>query len=515
MRTRIHYRLGLIWVGLAPLVTACSGDSDNTALDAGSDAQVARCDGGLCNRSDARVLTMDAGQGGDDAGSWTRLDAGTTLEYYVATTGSDSADGSQSAPWKTIGHALSQVPSSGDLTIWVADGVYEESVDAGQDFTAPVWVRAQNAYHAQITNSDNPVIDLGGTSIGFEGFEIAGQSSTGVTTGLVYLYEANGCSLVNNVIRDSYNNDLIRVLFSRYTMLEGNLIYNPFGHDQHLDINSSSQDTTVQENVFFSDYAGSGRSIPDDVKEYITIKTSEVKDGTTRRVNVRRNVFFRYESTVDTEHMISCGMDDKTYFESEDVLLENNLFLLNGMDANGVLGVNESHRITFRANTVVGNASASYFGGRVGRKSSSALQSDEIAFYNNIYSRPDGNMNKFIRSPTGDIASATLHKNLYWNGGNDIPVKAEDLLNYTEDSSPILSDPKLPSAASIPSPRWTGTNFGGGYSTIRAVFEALVKYAIPPSDSPVIDAADPSNMPATDILGRPRGASPDIGAYER
>lgn len=46
--------------------------------------------------------------------------------YYVATTGSDSAGGSASAPWRTIQHAMNTVPAG--ATVEVAGGTYNELV---------------------------------------------------------------------------------------------------------------------------------------------------------------------------------------------------------------------------------------------------------------------------------------------------------------------------------------------------------------------------------------------------
>jgi len=51
-------------------------------------------------------------------------------EYYVATTGSDSNDGSQAHPWKTIPHAFSSfVLGSGGVIIHVANGTYGTNYD--------------------------------------------------------------------------------------------------------------------------------------------------------------------------------------------------------------------------------------------------------------------------------------------------------------------------------------------------------------------------------------------------
>jgi hypothetical protein len=38
---------------------------------------------------------------------------------------------------------------------------------------------------------------------------------------------------------------------------------------------------------------------------------------------------------------------------------------------------------------------------------------------------------------------------------------------------------------------------------------------VPATASPLLEAADPSNSPRTDIAGKARGAHPDIGAYQR
>ena len=68
--------------------------------------------------------------------------------------------------------------------------------------------------------------------------------------------------------------------------------------------------------------------------------------------------------------------------------------------------------------------------------------------------------------------------------------------------------------AAIVLPRWTGTTFASGSSTIRQEFRRLAhRYASLPLASPAVNAALVGQAPAEDILGRPRAAA-DRGAYE-
>src|SRR5690606_1772794 len=143
-----------------------------------------------------------------------------------------------------------------------------------------------------------------------------------------------------------------------------------------------------------------------------------------------------------------------------------------------------------------------------------------ISFYNNIWSDPTGTMEDFCTAPAGETLSRTLSRNLYWNGANPIPVEVNESINYTDDAERIVGDPRLPEQATIVPPRWnpgTGT-FNGGATTIRDVFVNLVtQYGVPADGGAGIDAAQPAQAPATDILGNSRSldAGPDIGALEK
>ncbi len=66
-------------------------------------------------------------------------------------------------------------------------------------------------------------------------------------------------------------------------------------------------------------------------------------------------------------------------------------------------------------------------------------------------------------------------------------------------------------------PRWNqgSGRFADGSATIEDAFRRLVElYGRPAAGSPIVDAADPSQSPADDILGNPRTGLPDLGAVE-
>jgi hypothetical protein len=73
----------------------------------------------------------------------------------------------------------------------------------------------------------------------------------------------------------------------------------------------------------------------------------------------------------------------------------------------------------------------------------------------------------------------------------------------------------LGSQAGLVLPRWNGSAFLSGNTTIRQEFERLVNlYGNPAAGSPAVNAAASAQSPADDILGNPRGPNPDLGAFE-
>jgi hypothetical protein len=133
--------------------------------------------------------------------------------YYVAKTGSDSANGSISTPWLTIGHAASMA-AAGD-TVIVEDGTYVETVNlnkGGSSEGTRIIFQSQNKWGAnivptgaQITALSDILVNIGAAYVTFQNFDVSGinqSSSDAATSGIKCQGTANHCNLIGNNLHD-------------------------------------------------------------------------------------------------------------------------------------------------------------------------------------------------------------------------------------------------------------------------------------------------------------------------
>lgn len=474
-------------------------------------------------------------------GAWQRGTAVIPQEtfHFVAVNGSDeTGDGSKAKPWKTISHALDKVPDG--TTILVKPGTYFGQVDLRGTFPMGVIVRSAVPYQARLRHDHIVVTCFYGQGITLEGFDIA-HSGPGAAPYVVQIQDlrsddSDGKDAVsrivfrNNILHDSYNDDIVKLNNgARQVTFTGNIFYNQGGPslDSHIDINSVT-DVIIQDNIFFNNFAGSGRVNHNDTGSYIVIKDSNGDNDAnlgSDNIVVQRNVILNWEGS-SSNSFIAVGEDSVSYFQASDVRIENNLIIGNSSNPlRAALVVRGVRDLVFRQNSIIGDLPARAFAMRLDTQDHNP-NNQHINFYNNIWSDPTGTMgarlgeeNDFSDTPPWRTDSYTLLNNLYWNGGNPIPLDNRELVNYPDDMQLLISDPLLPNVGSLQLPRWEPENgrFADGSTTIREAFIRLVMaYAVPDPCSSVIDTADPAYSTPGDILGNMRALdyAPDIGAYE-
>lgn len=460
----------------------------------------------------------------------TALATASSCTYWVAPppAGSNNNPGTLAQPWATLEYASAHIPDN-NCTVWFKDGVYNGLNNPKERFTTTTTFKAVNPYRA-IMQNDGLVIELDGVrNMIFEGFQLS-HTGPGADQYVVIMDRRNdlwseNVVFRNNIFHDSYNNDLLKIHNgSRFIIVENNIFYNQGQSEQHMDVNSVT-DIVIQDNIFFNDFAGSGRSNNNETKHFIVVKDSnEGDDGLegAKRIIIRRNVFLNWEGMAET--FVQIGNDGKPYHEAEAVQVLNNLMIGNTSDlVNAAFGVRGAKDVSFINNTVVGDLPAdNAFAFWVNITEANPLNQN-ITFANNIWSDPTGTLgadlaggpNEFASGDAAATNNLVLDNNLYWNGGAVIPP-GDPVSPLVDDAQRIVADPELNTDQSaILLPRWQGTAFASGNTSIREEFVRLVDaYGRIPATSPAIGQADPAYAPFEDILGRPRGRTADLGAYE-
>ena len=184
-----------------------------------------------------------------------------------------------------------------------------------------------------------------------------------------------------------------------------NIFYNQQGSAAHIEVNSAT-DIDIQDNIFFNDFAGSGRTNNNDTGSFIIIKDSNgASDGVlgSRRVGLRRNIFLNWQGS-SSSSFIQVGGDGQSFYEAQEVWVQNNLLLGNSPEViRSILEVKGSRSVIVTYNTIVGDLPSMAYAMRL-KMEGSNLPNTDIQFHNNIWSDPSGTMGAENASGSNDFS---------------------------------------------------------------------------------------------------------------
>lgn len=485
----------------------------------------------LVNTSDRDPVHRTPHRRGPSADPVVQPEQGMACERWVATppAGDDGNPGTESEPWATLEHAAAKVPDR-RCTVWFADGTYVGSQDVKGRFRTRTVFRAVDPYRA-VLQGRRTVLDVSGArNVVIRGFRFQ-QTSPSASGVLVYVSLSDGkfaerITFQDNIFQDAYENDLLKLHDgTRHAIVRNNVFYNQGVGEEHVDVNGVGH-ALIQDNLFFNDFMRSDRADSDLTQHhFITVKDSDGRnDGSlgSRYVTIRRNVFLNWEGAA-SEGFLNVGNDGKPYLEAVHIRIENNLMVGNARnDMDSAFSVAGAKDVMFINNTVVGDLPTSAYAFRVYIKGSNP-RNEDILFSNNIWSDPTGTMGEDLSGEDGGFAGGdpgatvglTLANNLYWNAG--APIPGGDLASpQSDDGRWVVGDPQLNAdQGAVVVPYWTGSSFLSGRQSIRSEFLRLVEeLGSIPGTSRAVGRSVPSLAPADDILGSPRDASPDLGAFE-
>jgi hypothetical protein len=451
--------------------------------------------------------------------------------YFVSMQGKDyKGDGSRLNPWKNISYALATIPDGN--TLIVKEGIYTGRVKIGKAYNKGLLLKSEIPYRAKLTHNQRVLaIGSNAANIIIEGFEIT-HNSVSAKPLVVHIdgwgqRSVKNITLRNNIIHDSYNNDLLKINYgAEDIIIECNMFYNQGDSDEHIDINSVAN-ITVRDNVFFNDFPKSNRKITNKSSSFIVIKDSNDNEDRfhgSENITVARNVFFNWQGS-HGQSFILVGEDGKAYYEAHNVNIYNNLMLGNSLiSMRSPFMIKGAKDVNFFNNTISGDLPSNAYAIRINQEKNNKKPTN-INLYNNIWSDPTGTMGQGAYENNLDFSDTlfyqlgqfTLNNNHYWNNGNELPYSILDKINPSSDDNKTISNPHLGDNKKLISPTWNSItkSFDDGSFDIRSVFLRLVSfYGIPYSLKTYNHTKNVNIKPEFDILGNKRFSPYALGAYQ-
>jgi parallel beta-helix repeat protein len=419
----------------------------------------------------------------------------TAVPYrWVATTGSDASNGSQTHPWRTIQHAVDVTPAGGIIT--VRGGTYAHFTVKRSGLV----VQGASGETAIVSGSTYPVLVRGVTSGTIRGLTI--QKAPSLWGSGVRIEASKGVRIEKNSIRDNHSFG-IKVKDATGSIITGNSIYS---NDTGIELSGAVTGTVISSNrihhndrMVTSSRGGNGI----------------VFTKTTGLVTVTGNKLWGNRA----RHLTDSGYDGgafEVYGASDLSITGNVLWDNNNVMETGTDGTAGCSRITFARNVAYGPGTvARETQGLILRCASSSL------FANNTFDGIDTFAFYVSTSGSyaGSIAGLRIENNIVVRGrayslgprptsvviDHNLALQGGSTADYADHLAFVEGRGNTDSLAEFRA--WTGYDTHGIQADPRFVDRAVHDYHLR-TGSPAIDQG------AVVLTDPVLGAAPDIGRFE-
>jgi hypothetical protein len=196
-------------------------------------------------------------------------------DFFVSPSGSDSNNGSASAPWATIGHAAASVGAG--ATVLVEDGTYNEcriTPSNSGTSSSPIVLQSLNKWGAKVVapTSCDVIFNLTSSFIVVKNFDISGagaRSSTGIfmNSGSNHTAFGNKIHNIANIPQNNLNGNVGVFVETPNDVIDSNVMFSigrtPSGsnttnhdHGMYIDASLGASGTLIQNNILYDNNVG-------------------------------------------------------------------------------------------------------------------------------------------------------------------------------------------------------------------------------------------------------------------
>jgi len=369
---------------------------------------------------------------------FTSISVFSQTDYFVATNGNDSNDGSISNPWATIQYGIYEL-TPGDV-LNIRGGIYQEKIDVDVSGTLLQYITIKNYQDEEVildasnSNDNIPIIYCDDAFIRIEGLWVR-NSQINYATGISIQNVAHHIELINNkvsninfssnpnaTVTSNTNSVPLSILGDHATdsihnlVIRGNEVFdNRTGFSENITLGGNVSGFIIEDNLVH-DNTNIGIDMTGNYGECPTFVLDRARDGV-----VRNNLIYNCVSTYSS----SAGI----YVDGgKDILVENNVCHHNGYG--GEIGCEENgytDNVIFRNNLFYLNSSAGMHLGAYDENTTGVVTNSKVL------------NNTFYHNDTNNWFNGELIISQFVNGeimNNIFSINAQNVLLYSYRSQP-------------------------------------------------------------------------------